>query len=182
LYMGGRPKYAVLTAEHVMNAIGSRPARACSDIAIQSCMPFYSGYRGGGTSDRTFDGDWAIVPVYSLPKGVRPIRIRNEPTRVGEPVYFVGYPWGDFLISNGIASGYRMEDDTRIDKAYGFVAPGNSGGAVLDSRGRLVGIVVGIPIKRGPGNFPTYQHDIVLSVSVSSVVWELPAVQTKESQ
>ena len=174
-YLGDRPKYAVLTAEHIMSTIGDREAKACSDIAVEACMPFLSGWRGGGTDPRTLDGDWAIVPIYSTPYGVRPIRVRKEPSRVGEPVYFVGYPWGNFLISNGISSGYKIKGDTRIDRSYGFIAPGNSGGAVLDEEGRLIGIVVGMPIERGPDSFPTYQHDIVLSVSVSSVIWELPA-------
>ena len=179
LYFGSRPKYAVLTAEHVMNAIGSQSARACSDILVKACVPFLSGYRGGGTSASSFEGDWALVPFYSIPDGMQPIRVRKESIRVGEPLYFIGYPWGDFLISNGIGSGYRMDGITRIDKAYGYVAPGSSGGAVLDKRGRLVGIVVGIPIKRGPNNFPTYQHDIVLIVSVDSVVWKLPKKDIK---
>jgi S1-C subfamily serine protease len=171
LYQGSESKYVVLTAEHVVAGESTDIYRACSDLDEDACMPFLSGYTGGGTHSGTLGGDWAVVPVYSLPKGVRPIRVRTTPLVTGEDLFFIGHPWGDFLVAEGLASGHRIEGTTRIEKASGFVAPGSSGGAMLDRRGRLVGIIVAMPIARGPRGYPQFQHDIVLAVSVRSVQW-----------
>jgi S1-C subfamily serine protease len=171
LYMGREAKYAILTAEHVVDGMDVYQMRACSDVNRSKCVPLGDTYFGGGTTPGTFDGDWAWVPVYSLPDPMSPIRIRGDGAHLGEKLYFIGHPWGDFFLSNGMASGYRTEGDTRIDKMYGYVAPGSSGGAILDGRGRLVGIIVGVPIRPDPMDFPQYQHDIVLGVSIESVVW-----------
>ena len=70
------------------------------------------------------------------------------------PVYIFGFPFGEMLatskanpavtIGKGTISSLREDDagDTAVIQIDGDVNPGNSGGPVVDARGRLVGVTV----------------------------------------
>src|SRR5260370_757807 len=67
--------------------------------------------------------------------------------RVGEWVFAIGNPWGQRgVVTAGIVSGFgsaRHNDDeqpTHYIKSDVHLAPGNSGGPLLDAEGRVVGI------------------------------------------
>jgi len=70
--------------------------------------------------------------VLPYPMHVVPLRVEHPP--LGERVWAIGYPMG---MSRTITDGYVGDHN----KASADVFPGNSGGAVVDSQGRLVGIV-----------------------------------------
>jgi regulator of sirC expression with transglutaminase-like and TPR domain len=60
----------------------------------------------------------------------------------GLPVITVGNPHGlAFSVVNGVVSGVREVDDRRMIQLAMPIEPGNSGGPVVDSSGRVVGIV-----------------------------------------
>lgn len=66
--------------------------------------------------------------------------------RVGELVFAIGHPWGQpWVVTAGIVSGLG-EAETRNGQRVAFIrsdvrlAPGNSGGPLLDARGRVIGI------------------------------------------
>ncbi|MFQ3630730.1 S1C family serine protease [Roseiflexus sp.] len=66
--------------------------------------------------------------------------------RVGELVFAIGHPWGQpWVVTAGIVSGLG-EAETRNGQRIAFIrsdvrlAPGNSGGPLLDARGRVIGI------------------------------------------
>ena len=70
------------------------------------------------------------------------------------PVYIFGFPFGEMLatskanpavtIGKGTISSLREDDagDAAVIQIDGDVNPGNSGGPVVDARGRLVGVTV----------------------------------------
>lgn len=67
--------------------------------------------------------------------------------RVGELVVAVGHPWGQkYVVTAGIASGVGILKDERSGRTATFIrsdvalAPGNSGGPLLNARGAVVGI------------------------------------------
>jgi serine protease Do len=67
--------------------------------------------------------------------------------RVGELVVAIGHPWGQkYVITAGIASGVGTLKDERSGRTATFIrsdvalAPGNSGGPLLNARGAVVGI------------------------------------------
>ena len=67
---------------------------------------------------------------------------------LGERVWVVGFPLREFAVKSGIVTRYRQirnseNNALRAGLTDGQVLPGNSGGPVLDSAGRLVGIAVG---------------------------------------
>jgi len=72
---------------------------------------------------------------------------RSQP-RLGEQVTTYGFPYPDFLSSSGdftvgnITALTGPKDDTRYLQMSAPVQPGNSGGALLDMSGSVVGVVV----------------------------------------
>jgi 2-alkenal reductase len=69
--------------------------------------------------------------------------------KVGQSAYAIGSPWGlDHSMTAGIVSGLRRElpttrghEVTNMIQTDAAVYPGNSGGPLLDSAGRLIGVV-----------------------------------------
>ena len=104
------------------------------------------------------DHDLAILRV----TGVRSATNFPEPLSTSErfalsetmPVYIFGFPFGEMLsttrgnpavtIGKGTISSLREDDagDPAFIQIDGDVNPGNSGGPIVDSRGRLVGVTV----------------------------------------
>jgi len=88
------------------------------------------------------------------------ISIRTTPLVEGEHVYLVGFPHGCPDVQCFI--GLHLQDN----RFSGIVAPGMSGGAILDSNGQLVGILTSYWARQ------TMQRDWVLWGSVG---WFSPA-------
>lgn len=74
---------------------------------------------------------------------VLPIRL-TPPPAIGEEVYVVGTPGMKGLagtVTRGIVSGFPRNDRGLTDiQADAAVSPGNSGGALVDGRGNLIGL------------------------------------------
>ncbi len=67
---------------------------------------------------------------------------------IGHQIYVVGFPIGQFAVKAGIVTRYlpirnSIDNAIRAGLVDAQVLPGNSGGAILDSNGRLVGITFG---------------------------------------
>lgn len=73
------------------------------------------------------------IPVLSL--------ANSDSVQIGETVYIVGNPRGwEGTISDGIVSSIRGEGNNRWIQTTAPISPGNSGGAVLNSRGEVIGV------------------------------------------
>lgn len=94
---------------------------------------------------RNPDLDLALLhtPADDLP----PVSVGDSSRlRVGELVFAIGHPWGQpWVVTAGIVSGLG-EAETRNGQRVAFIrsdvrlAPGNSGGPLLNTRGRVIGI------------------------------------------
>jgi S1-C subfamily serine protease len=86
--------------------------------------------------------DVAIVQVE--PGGHRPIPLRMKPLKIAEEVYAIGTPKDRTLggsVSRGIVSAFRSNDFKLEDiQADVDIHGGNSGGALLDKNGNVVGV------------------------------------------
>lgn len=84
--------------------------------------------------------DIAILEVDSLPfRGG--LKLADKNPRIGIDVYHIGNPLGiEFVFTNGIVSQY--EDSDLISSTP--LAPGSSGGVLLDFNGQVVGLAVSI--------------------------------------
>lgn len=80
------------------------------------------------------------VPGYP---GEPPPMAEPEDAQVGIRVFAVGYPGGDFAVSEGRVKGLFtcICDGGRVIQTSAYFAPGASGGGLFDSAGRLLGIL-----------------------------------------
>ena len=96
------------------------------------------------------DNDLALLKV-SGADGIKPLRLINdsETVRIGETVFVVGNPKGlEGTLSNGIISNLH-------NKQLQMTAPvsrGSSGGPVLNGKGEVIGVVVGVHPALGSQN------------------------------
>ena len=106
--------------------------------------------------------DTAILKV-SPYEGVKPLKLRlanQNGVKVGQKVLYTGYPnlTGPLTIY-GTVSGFSV-DDSIILQSYAW--GGASGSAVLDYRGRLIGIVVGIEVVTSMTGLPSENENVIL--------------------
>jgi S1-C subfamily serine protease len=68
-------------------------------------------------------------------------RVRTEAVQEGEPVYAIGNPYGfTNTISRGIVSGLRQDSTFHYIQTDAAISPGNSGGALVNGKGELIGM------------------------------------------
>jgi len=90
--------------------------------------------------------------------------IRSTAVHSGDSVIAIGYPFhglltSDFTVTTGIVSSLSgFFNDTRFLQISAPVQPGNSGGPLLDTNGRVVGVVAekisALKIAKATGNIP----------------------------
>lgn len=89
--------------------------------------------------------DLAILQV--LAPGVEPLPIGDsEFVEVGEQIYVLGNPLGvlEGTFSDGIISGIREVDGVELFQVTAPISEGNSGGAVLNAKGEVIGVSQGV--------------------------------------
>jgi putative serine protease PepD len=94
----------------------------------------------GRVVDVSEANDLALVEVS---KRLPALEWSQEKLPVGEPVLVLGSPLGlGGTVTSGIVSAYRTLDATSYLQFSAPISPGNSGGPVLDTEGRVVGVTV----------------------------------------
>lgn len=102
--------------------------------------------------------DLALLGVGGSGHPVLPLS--DTPAEIGDHVYAIGSPLGlDHTLTEGVVGGRREVQGTHMIQAQATVAPGSSGGPLLDERGRVVGI-----------NTATQGADFTLAVDVHHLV------------
>jgi len=91
-------------------------------------------------------------------------KIRSTAVRSGDSIIAIGYPFhglltSDFTVTTGIVSSLSgLFNDTRFLQISAPIQPGNSGGPLLDTNGRIVGVVAeklsALKIAKATGNIP----------------------------
>lgn len=86
-----------------------------------------------------------VALIKTEPIGVPALSLRDDEANIGEELYVLGSPLGERFsttLTRGILSGYRTMDQQRYLQSDVAILPGNSGGPLLDTDGRVVGIAV----------------------------------------
>ena len=156
--------YLIATARHVVDGVGRVP-RERALVASRS-------------------GTWASAEVIArhanldllllwLPRVAGnatfalPVATLEE-VKDGSPVFVIGHPQGlRFTLSTGIVS--RKDQDTIQTTAP--VSPGNSGGPMLDSRGRLAGIVTSMVDRNQSPNAEGLNFAVRADALLNSAGW-----------
>ena len=71
------------------------------------------------------------------------LNIRQRASSVGEEVYVIGSPFGETFagtVTHGVLSSHRTIDGITYLQSDASVKPGNSGGPLIDTEGRVIGI------------------------------------------
>lgn len=126
------PDGLVLTAHHLLQA--NRPL----NVTLSSGERYTA-----GVARRAPTHDVALLIVHSKTE-LRCLPVRREPANVGDDVYAIGAPLGrklSFSLTRGVVSGFRILDEVSLLQTDASVNPGNSGGALVDANGRLVGVI-----------------------------------------
>ena len=86
--------------------------------------------------------DLVLLTVKDLSAPPLPLG-KSKHVTVGEEIYAIGNPQGlEGTISQGIVSGVRRVANTEILQITAPIAPGSSGGPVLDQKGQVIGVAV----------------------------------------
>lgn len=124
----------IVTAAHVIKNCKQVEAKALGDAAVPAVVVAKS------EAD-----DIALLKAAPVP-AVAPLRLAT--LRLGEQIVLFGYPLSGALASSGnlttgnIAALAGIKDDFRMIQISAPAQPGNSGGPVVDMRGRVVGVLV----------------------------------------
>jgi serine protease Do len=88
--------------------------------------------------------DVALVKTEAV--ALAPMALASTETKVGEEVYALGSPFGESLsqsVTRGIVSGIREIEKVRWLQSDVTIAPGSSGGPLIDAAGGVVGLARG---------------------------------------
>jgi S1-C subfamily serine protease len=86
--------------------------------------------------------DFAIVSLLSKPKNYKTIELEVDKTiKVGSKILFSGFPFGkpNMLTHTGNISG--IFNDSSVISIQSSINKGNSGGALINERGKIIGII-----------------------------------------
>ncbi len=84
-----------------------------------------------------------VALIKTDPKGHAPLSLRTEPVSVGEEIYAIGAPTGAKFqnsVTKGIVSAARIFRGHNFIQSDVAVTHGNSGGPIIDAKGRVVGM------------------------------------------
>ena len=101
-----------------------------------------SQYKIEGILNLDVKNDLALLKVSEI--NSRRIELNESEVEVGESIYAAGNPQGlTGTFSDGIVSGKRVIDGKDLIQITAPISPGSSGGPVVNSTGKLIGISVG---------------------------------------
>jgi len=90
------------------------------------------------------DADLALIEVQSdLPIAIRPLELSQSEPRLGDEIRIFGYPaigGSTLTVTDGFLGGLDESGGSPLYKTTSQIAQGNSGGPVIDSKGKVLGI------------------------------------------
>src|SRR5215217_2246196 len=131
-------KGLVLTNHHV---VAGRPRGTKTAVVLSDGREF-----DAGVVKSSRDLDLALLRVEGGPGDLPALPVGDsDALRVGELVYAIGHPWGRLgAVTAGVVSGLGVAGGAggraRYVQSDVSLAPGNSGGPLLNARGEVVGI------------------------------------------
>ncbi|MCW8855766.1 MAG: trypsin-like peptidase domain-containing protein [Kangiella sp.] len=118
------------------------------------------------------DSDLALIKVDHKPSDILPLSSEDH-SRVGDVVFAIGTPYMAFeqTVTQGIISAKFFSRVSHYIQTDAALRSGNSGGALINSQGELVGITA--LSSRDESGEKTYQNFAIVAADVEHVVQEL---------
>ncbi len=147
----------VVTNHHVVTMDGPEGQRMGETPVVEVTLSDGKTYQGR-VIGFSFAFDIAVLQVFAPLNAMKPIPIgRSDDLQVGQDVMAIGNPFGfDHTLTKGIVSALDRPIPTNYQtqvlkgiQTDAAVNPGNSGGPLLDSAGRLIGMNTAIPRATG---------------------------------
>lgn len=158
-----RPKTKKLTPEDVYEKCSSSTVQVNTDISIGSGFFIESGkvvtnyhvikgaksinvqLQDGATYNVAYILGYSEeldIAILSIPVETSKIEVNKYTSKVGEPVYAIGSPWGlSDTFTNGIISNIsRQSNGVDYIQTNAAITHGNSGGPLLNAYGEVIGI------------------------------------------
>jgi hypothetical protein len=149
----GRTTYAVLSAAHVVTQ-GRKP--------VSETEQHWTAYPTDHYPEVQVDGKWqsaqfkyvskytdiTLLTLTTTKDGLKTVKVSETRPKEKEVLRIVGYKGGETLAASAGVSLWQDEGQEQLDAANKLtekVVQGQSGGAVLNASGELVGVVVGYP-------------------------------------
>jgi len=142
----------IVTNYHVIDA-GDKPAQKI-EVTLASNQTYPATFVGGDK-----EHDIAVLKIDAPASELFPIQLgASDNLRVGQRVYAVGNPFGwDGTMTTGIISSLNRDLPSRVEgrlmqaliQTDAAMNPGNSGGPLLDSNARMIGMCVAIASRTG---------------------------------
>jgi hypothetical protein len=86
--------------------------------------------------------DLALLSAQGIQKST--VNLSMDSVQIGQRIYAIGNPEGlSNSISEGIVSGKRTLNGSKLIQITAPISPGSSGGPIVDDRGQVIGIAVG---------------------------------------
>jgi S1-C subfamily serine protease/serine/threonine protein kinase len=136
--------------------------------------------------------DFAVLKIDSVPKDLNPLPLdlAMDPRKIPRltPVIALGFPLGRRTqadtVNVSVTSGHVRRTFENLIQVDASIYGGNSGGPIIDSRGRVIGIVAGVALDWTPGFMPvaTPMWDLGMILPIDKAVnllIELKAGQVK---
>jgi S1-C subfamily serine protease len=136
--------------------------------------------------------DFAVLKIASVPKGLVPLPLdrRSDPLSIPRlsPVIALGFPLGKrtqtTTVTVSVTGGHVRRSFREMIQVDTSIHPGNSGGPIIDTRGKVIGIASSVVMDYGPGPFPvaTLLSDIGIVLPIAKAaafLEELKAGRTK---
>ena len=123
----------------------------CHGLAAGSKLVFRQGGETLSAELTVVDEDLDLCKLAVPGLAAKPLAVAAEEPKAGDKVFTLGMnPAGDFALTEGAVKQVRAVADNRVVELSTPVAATGSGGAVLDSFGKVVGVAT-TPHRFGPG-------------------------------
>jgi S1-C subfamily serine protease len=140
----------ILTNAHVVVPDGELPP-TCAEVGVwmtRSASQEPDDYFDADIVEVDEGLDLAVLRLRGARPGQFPVPETNfDQLALGSAVTVLGYPGvggGTVTLTEGVISGFWREFDTEFYKVSATLNPGNSGGPMVDSQGRLVGVATAV--------------------------------------
>ena len=136
--------------------------------------------------------DFAVLKIDRIPEGLQPLPLDEKMTALAvpklSPVIALGFPLGsrtqEAIVNVSVTSGHVRRTFENLLQVDTSIHRGNSGGPIIDIRGKVIGIASGVAMDwiAGPIPLRTLLPDMGMVLPIDKAVIFLREITSRQSQ